>query len=468
MRETGLDCDPGNVVKQSADVAPDVAESNERVVPAFMGGKKGTMGGTPQEPETAALARSAAKQEPLIVLARMVWARRYWLAKSTGIGLLIAIVIAFAIPKGYESTIRLMPPEPQSIPGVSMPTALAGVGGALSGAGGLAGALLNSKTSGAIFVGILGSRTVQNELIDRFDLRRRYAVENYSGARRKLAKRTNIEEDRKSGIISIAVTDNDPRRARDLAGAYVDELDKLVSQLSTSSARRERIFLEERLKAVKQDLDAASRELSGFSSRNVTFDMEGQGKAMVDAAAKLQGELIVAESELGGLKSIYADNNVRVRSTEARIAELRRQLQKLGGAGERADDRELKTDQLYPSLRKLPLLGATYYDLYRRVKIQETTYEILTSQCEMAKVQESREIPAVKVLDPPDMPEQKSSPPRALIILLGTLLALIGSIVWIAGRVVWHQTDDAHPAKAVLREIMTSFSGPSAKLADGA
>jgi capsule polysaccharide export protein KpsE/RkpR len=252
-----------------------------------------------------------------------------------------------------------------------------------------------------------------------------------------------------------------------MAGAYVEELDKLVSRLSTSSARRERIFLEERLKGVQQDLDAAARELSEFSSRNVTFDMQGQGKTMVDAAAKLQGELIVAESELAGLKPIYADNNVRVRSARARIAELGRQLRKLGGAGERVDDADLKADQLYPSLRKLPLLAVAYYDLYRRVKVQETTYEILTKQCELAKVQEAREIPTVKVLDPPDMPEQKSFPPRKLIILFGTLLALIGGIVWTVGNGVWRQTDDAQPAKAVLREIWASFSGPSGKLEDG-
>src|SRR5207248_176243 len=138
--------------------------------------------------------------------------------------------------------------------------------------------------------------------------------------------------DRKSGIITITVTDRDPHRAAALAQAYVNELDALVAQVSVSSARRERMFLEERLKAVKIDLDQASQDLSQFSSKNGTIDLKEQGRAMVEGAAKLQGELIAAESELKGLMQIYAPNNVRVRSVQARVTELRSDLDKIGGS----------------------------------------------------------------------------------------------------------------------------------------
>src|SRR5262249_6717712 len=118
----------------------------------------------------------------------------------------------------------------------------------------------------------------------------------------------------------------------------------------------------------------------------------------------LQGELIAAQSELEGLRQIYTDENVRVRATRARIAGLQHELEKLGGKGDTpgAEDQE---NTLYPSIRKLPLLGATYADLYRRVAVQEVVYETLTKQCELAKVQEAKEIPSVKVLDPAEVPE---------------------------------------------------------------
>lgn len=116
-----------------------------------------------------------------------------------------------------------------------------------------------------------------------------------------------------------------------MAQAYVDELDHLVVELNTSSAHRERVFLEERLKSVKQDLDSSAKEFSQFASNNAAIDIQEQGKAMVGAAATLQGQLISAQSELEGLRQIYADSHVRVKAVRARIGELQKKLDEMGG-----------------------------------------------------------------------------------------------------------------------------------------
>ena len=263
------------------------------------------------------------------------------------------------------------------------------------------------------------------------------------------------------------MTDRDPNRARDLAEADVEELDKLVNRGSTSSARRERIFLEERLKSIKSDLDASSRALSQFSSRNATMDPQKQGEATVEAAGKLQGELIAAESELSGLKAMYTDDNVRVREVRGRVDELQSQLRKMGGVGEDVDGAALKSDQLLPSVRKLPLLGFTYYDLYRQVTMQDTIYETLTKQYELAKVQEAKEIPPVKVLDEPDVPEKKSSPHRLIIILVGVLISALTGIVWDIAGTLWEITDDSHPVKALGIEIVHSIRQRDAAMPHG-
>src|SRR5262249_51765864 len=144
-----------------------------------------------------------------------------------------------------------------------------------------------------------------------------------------------------------------------------------------------------------------------FASKNGAIDIKEQGRAMVEAAATLEGQLIAAKSELEGLKQIYADNNVRVRSTQARIAELQSQLNKVGGKGEN-DSSTISngSDRLYPSLRRLPILGVTFADLYRRTKVQEAVYEALTQQYELAKVQEVKETPSVKILDEARVPEK--------------------------------------------------------------
>jgi uncharacterized protein involved in exopolysaccharide biosynthesis len=408
------------------------------------------------------------------LLLRLLWNRRRFLLQAAIWGLLVSTLVAFLIPASYTSIAQLMPPDNQSSSGLAMMAAMAGSkpGGALAG---MAGDLLGLKNSGALFIGVLKSETAQDRIVQQFDLKKIYGVRLASDARKKLDSKTNISEERKSGIISIEVTDHDPNRAAALANAYVEELNLLVAQLSTSAAHRERVFLEERLKVAKQELDEASNQLAQFSSKNTTLDMQTEGKAMLDAAGMLAGELIAAQSELQGLRQIYTDNNARVRALNARVDELRKQLEKLGGANEELKpntnnrDSDLTAqraaepggDKLagspFPTIRKLPLLGAKYSDYYRQAKIQETVFELLTEQYELAKVQEAKETPSVKVLDPGRVPDKKSFPPRLLIISIGTGLVLAAAAFWILGARTWAQVDSADPRKVLALEVASAF-----------
>jgi len=382
----------------------------------------------------------------------VLWDHRGLLSRVSLYALLVTTLAAFLVPSRYESTARLMPPDNQSGSGLAM--AAAAMSSATGGLGGVAGDLLGLKSTSDSFVGILSSRTVQDKLVQQFDLKKLYGDRRMEDARKDLAERTGIGVDRKSQIITITVTDHDPKRAAAMAQAYVEELNRLVAELSTSSARRERIFLEERLRAVSQDLEAAEKEFSQFSSKNTAIDIKEQGKAMVEAAATLQGQYIASQSELEGLKQIYTDNNVRVRSVRARIAELKRQLEKLGGKDEQASESPgQQADYLYPSIRKLPLLGVTYADLYRRTRVEEAVFETLTKEYEMAKVQEVKEIPTVKVLDAANIPDKKSFPPRLFIIFLGTTFVLALAATWVFGNALWQETEADDPRKVFARDV---------------
>lgn len=391
---------------------------------------------------------------------RLLWEERRLLGKMIAVGLVFGILVAFLIPKHYQSTAQLMPPDSDDSSGMSMLAAMAtggsGMGGGL---GAIAGDLLGLKNSGAVFVGILRSRTVEERLVDRFDLQKVYWDKYKEDACKDLSDNTGISEDRKSGIITIEVTDRDPQRAAALAQAYIEELNRLAAEVSTSAAHRERVFLEERLRAVKHDLNNASVAFSQFASKNTTIDIEEQGKAMVEAAASLQGEMIASESELKGMEQIYTASNVRVRSLKSRIAELRSQLDKLGGEpGGAAVQSHRPGDSVYPSIRQLPILGVTYFDLFREAKIQEAVYETLTQRYELAKVQEAKETPSVKVLDSANLPETKSFPPRLLIMFLCALLTVVGGVVWILGRARWQRTDPNDPGKVLATEVFQTVN----------
>ena len=395
---------------------------------------------------------------------RLLWEHRRSLARAGFCGLLASMLIAFLIPPRYESTARLMPPDSNQTGGLAM--AAAALSGGAGGMGSIATEMLGLKSTSDIFVGILSSRTVQDKLIQQFDLKKLYGDRRMEDARKDLAERTGIGVDRKSQIITLTVSDHDPKRAAAMGEAYVAELNRLVAELSTSSARRERIFLEERLKDVSRDLEVAEKEFSQFSSKNTAIDIKEQGKAMVEAAATLQGQYIAAQSELEGLKQVYTDNNVRVRSVRARISELKRQLEKLGGKGEQASEPSgQQPDFLYPSIRKLPLLGVTYADLYRRTRVQEAVFETLTKEYEVAKVQEAKEIPTVKVLDQPNIPGKKSFPPRLVITFMGTALAFGLAAILVFARTTWDQTDPDDPTKALAQEVFTTIKASIPKFA---
>jgi uncharacterized protein involved in exopolysaccharide biosynthesis len=407
------------------------------------------------------LVESVDARPTLLPHLRLFWESRRLLWRAALCALLVSVAAAFLIPVRYQSVTRLMPPDDESSSSLGMLAAMAGGGSGGSGLAGLAGDVLGIKSSGDLFIGILDSDTIQDHLISQFGLMKVYHDSKIEDARKDLAEHTDISADRKSGIIAITVTDHDPKRAAAMAQAYVSELNVLVAQLSTSSARRERIFLEGRLQNVKADLDSAEQNFSVFASKNTAIDIPEQGKAMVDAAAVLQGQLIAAQAELSGLQQIYTDNNVRVRAAQAHVEELQKKLNEIGGAGTQSDLES--NDSLYPSIRKLPLLGVTYADLYRQTKIQETVYELLTQQYELAKVQEAKEIPTVKVLDPAMTPTKKSFPPRGVIVVLGTMLGFTLAMTWIAGKTRWDAVDASDPRKAFATEVFRTAQGRLAR-----
>jgi uncharacterized protein involved in exopolysaccharide biosynthesis len=394
-------------------------------------------------------------RERILEKLRLVWAERRFVWHCVLAGVLVATLIAFLIPSEYESTARLMPPESQQGGGLALMAMLGGgQNGGSGGLGTLASDLLGAKTTGAVFVAVMHSRTAEDRIIQRFDLKKVYSKRLQDSARKHLEENTAITEDRKSGVITVTTSDHDPKRAAAITGAYIEELDTLIAQLNTSSAHRERVFLEERLDKIKVDLEAAEKDFSQFASKNATIDISAQGRAMLEGAASLQGQLIGAESQLEGLRQIYSDNNIRVRATQARIAELRNQLQKMGGtSGGTAPSDQSTTDNAYPTLRQLPVLGVPYADKFRQLKVEEAVYETLTKQFELAKVQEAKEIPSVKVLDKPEVPERKSFPPRLMIILAGTACAMLLGAAWVLGTARWRQIDPQDPGMQFAQEI---------------
>ena len=391
----------------------------------------------------------------------LLWDRRRTLAKVFAWALILSAAIAFLIPKQYESSTRMMPPESQGM-GTAMLAALAGK--AMPGAlGALAGGMLGMKDNGALFVDLLHSGTIEGALVQRFNLQHVYRKRYRQDALKKLARRTEVTQDHKSGVITIVVTDTDRQRAQEMAQAYLDQLDGLLIRVNTSAARREREFIEQRLVTVQNDLEKAQVALSEFSSKNTTLDVKEQTKAMVDAGAKLQAQLIVAQSEVDSLGQMYGPGNVRMRAANARVAELKRDLQKLAGSPSQVGD-ETDASALYPPLRQMPVLAVRWADLYRQVKVKETVFDLLTEQYELARIEEVKSIPSVRVIDPPSWPEKKSFPPRLIMILALTSLSVFAAAMWIILEDRWLRLSPHDARKELAIRMWAAFRSDASQL----
>lgn len=327
------------------------------------------------------------------------------------------------------------------------------------GLGGAVGDLLGMQTPGELFVAALTSERVENQMIDRFNLLSVYKKKRYVSARKKLESRTNISLDRKSGVITISVSDADANRSAALANGYADELERVMLAVNASAAAKQRLYLQDQIKQAKEQLDDASNQVSRYASENKTIDLDEEGKALVGAYAALQGQLIAAQSDLKGLQEIYADRDVHITQAKARISELQRQLTTLSGSN--GQKKEASHTGQFPSIGQLPILGVTYLDLFRTAKIREAVFQALTQQYEFVRLQEESETTAVQVLSPAAAPEQEKYPVRVFVAVLGPFLFLFGAIVYLLSVAAWNELSVDDPKRhfvSRLREVLLQNS----------
>ena len=168
-----------------------------------------------------------------------------------GVTLAVAILNILLAPKRYSATACIVPP-------LDSLKQDAGVGSGLrsGGAASLIQSVMGVVRISEMYVGILESTTVADRLVERFNLREVYETgKSKSKAIDKLRGNTSTRVTRE-GIVSVTVRGSDPNMAAALANAYVEELDALNKKFSSAQATSKRIFLENRLEQIEQELSA--------------------------------------------------------------------------------------------------------------------------------------------------------------------------------------------------------------------
>jgi uncharacterized protein involved in exopolysaccharide biosynthesis len=342
-------------------------------------------------------------------------------------GFAAGVFLALASKPSYTAKAVFLPPNSPS----SNSALLIGQLGQLAGLGASSGSLGGLKDPGAIYVGILESRTVADDMIQQFDLQKVYRTKKLSGTEKALAGHTKFVPG-KDTLITISVDDHDPQRAAAMANAYLKELSKQNDRLALTEAGQRRIFFEKQLEQEKDRLADAEVELTRTEQKTGLIHPQGQAQVQIAAIAQTQAEISNREIQLAALSERATSENPETVRLNSELASLRDQLRRLENTNVKGNP----GDPMVPTA-KVPELALEYIRKDRDVKYHEALYMLLLRQFESAKLDESRAAPLVQVVDDAVIPDQKSWPPRTIFALLFCFLGLCGGIGWVVASDLW-------------------------------
>lgn len=326
-----------------------------------------------------------------------VWARRRSVLTMAAAGTVVVVIVSLLLPNWYQATGTLLPPTEQdtsfgitrllrgvAVPGVSLPT---------------------QASPADVFVAVLESRRLNEEIARRYDLKKRYKKKYMQEALKELKRHARFKLN-ESGTVSLAVEDKDPKRAADMLNDYIELLDQFNREVRMTKGKRTREFVETRLKETQRDLASAENRLAAYQSKNKTVALSPEMSSAVETAARMYAQRAALHVRLGVVKSYSRGETDEQRRIEDQLTQLDRQLQ------------------------QLPETGLELARLLREVKTQEQVYILLTAQHEEARIDEARDVVTVDVLDYGTPPERKSRPKRTVIVLIGGLVSLAAGIGW--------------------------------------
>lgn len=320
----------------------------------------------------------------------------------------VALGSSFLIAPTFTASTSFLQPQQQQGAAAAMLQGL----GAL---GGLAGAATGLKNPADQYVAFMKSRSVQDALVKRFDLQKRYGAELHEDALRALgaAARVNAGKD---GLIKVEVDDKEPAFAAQLANAHVEELRKLLDRLAVTEAQQRRVFYEQQLEQTKAKLAVAQSALqrSGINEGA----LRAEPKMAAEAYAGLKAAVTAAQVKLQSMRTYLTEQSPEFKLAQSELGALQAQLSKAGSANNAAADDD-------------------YIVKYRDFKYQESLFEMFAKQFELAKLDEARDGALIQVVDVAQTPERKSKPKKAMIAVVTTLATGFVLLLFVFVRQAW-------------------------------
>jgi tyrosine-protein kinase Etk/Wzc len=353
----------------------------------------------------------------LIVLAE----RKRLIFYITAIFALLAIAISLLLPVRYTATATLLTPQQNTSIGVALASQL----GSLGGVAALAGGGLGLKNPNDMFVGMLRSRTVEDAMVQHFELMQEYHKRYPSDARKAFENYSDVDGSGKDGLIRVSVEDRDPVRAAKLANGYVDQFRNLSQHLAITEASQRRLFFEQELEQAKDNLANAEEALKATEQKTGLIQLDSQARALIESAATLRAQITAREVQIQGMQTYATGENAQLIQAQRELDSLRAQLAKLGGSESSTGGELIVPKGLVPEA------GLEYARKLRDVKYNETIFDILARQFELAKLDEAKQGALIQVVDPAVPPDRRSFPKRGLIVIGATFAGFLTGICFV-------------------------------------
>jgi len=350
---------------------------------------------------------------------------------------LAALGYAFTITPTFTATTMIIPPQQQQS---TMALLASQLGGLAAGAGieGIRGAPLNNPSD--IYVTLIRSRSVADRIIDRFELTQLHGAKRRRDEVRAILEVATKVTAGRDGLITIEVKNNDPKRAADMANAYVEEFARLTGGLAITEAQQRRAFFEKQFQATQEKLAKAQLALGEAGVPESL--MKSSPATVLEGIARLRAQVTAQEIKLSTMRGYLTEQSPQFKQAQRELDALRAQL--------------AQADHAQPARGNQ---STEYLNRFRDFKYQETLLELLTKQLESARLDESREGAFVQVVDVAVPPESRSSPKRAQIAVLTTLATGILLLLLVFAREALRSARNNRESASKLARIASALRG---------
>jgi uncharacterized protein involved in exopolysaccharide biosynthesis len=380
----------------------------------------------------------------LFELFSRIWKRRKLILAITLSITAISGIVSFFITPVYKATAKIIPLASQKQSFIPIPSDMLGLMGLLGTEFGGS----RSATIKAILQSLeLAKRVIENTGIKKYLYGKLW--DEKSGSLRKdipphkipsddelaekfLKENLVVTEDKKTGVIDISILfPKEPTLSAIIANEYIKELSKILNEKAYTVAKKNRIFLEERVKQTELKLSQVEQDFKDFQQRYNVVAIDKQMEEGLKIYAELVAKLSEKEMQLEVMRKITSPDNPEVVTLNYEINELRKKIRELEEGQKVMQVKGYILDRskkLIIPLENVPELAMEYLRRRRELEIQNEIYKVLLRALEQARIEEEKETLSFEVVDYAYTPRFKYKPKRKLIVMVSFVSSLFASI----------------------------------------